>query len=200
MKRILPIVEGEGDMKAVPELVRRIAIAKGHYALVVCTPQRRGDLPKVLQRFNDFYTTALLEDCPVLWVLDYDCEQCVDQSADIQKLQDRAFAMAPGKACAFAFMVQEFESLFLAGHETTRRVFSDIPPSVVFPADAEAVRDAKGWLSEARPKGSAYKPTQHQSKLASQVDLDRLRLRSPSYVRFEAAVEGLLSSQTVASE
>lgn len=200
MKRILPIVEGEGDMKAVPELVRRIAIAKGHYDLVVCAPQRRGDLPKVLGRFDDFYRTALLEDCPVLWVLDYDCEQCVDQRADVQRLQERAFAMAPGKACAFAFMVQEFETLFLADHETTRRVFSDIPPSVVFPADPEKVRDAKGWLSKARPKGSAYKPTQHQSRLAAQVDLGRLRERSPSYVQFESAVEGLLSSQSMASQ
>jgi hypothetical protein len=195
MKRILPIVEGEGDMKAIPELVRRVAHLKGHFDVTVCRPHRRGDLPKVLSRFDDYFRTALLEECPILWVMDYDCDACFDQAADVDKLRSRAETLAQGTAFEFVFLVQEFESLFLSDHETTRKVFPDIGSSIIFPSDPEQVRDAKGWLSSARPKGFAYKPTQHQQKLAAQINLLRLRIRSPSYVRLESAVERLIRCQ-----
>src|SRR5262249_1780917 len=90
---------------------------------------------------------------------------------------------------------KEFETIFLADEATTRQVFDDIPVSLSFPADPERIRDAKGWLSQARPKGSAYKPTQHQQRLAAQVDLGTLRAKSPSFQRFEEAVLRLISSE-----
>jgi hypothetical protein len=136
MRRILPIVEGDGDMLAVPELIRRVAADQGAARLARAVPVE------------------------------------------------------------FVFMVQEFETLFLADSETTRHVFPDIPSTSAFPEDPERIRDAKGWLSQARPKGSAYKPTQHQQKLTARVDLARLRVRSPSFVQFEAAVTALLADSS----
>jgi hypothetical protein len=192
MRRLLPVVEGEGDLYAVPELVRRIAHDHGHYDIKLCHPQRRGDLPKVLGRFEDYFRTALLEGCPILWVMDYDCRDCADQAAHVRELSRRARPLARGTAFEFVFIVREFESLFLADHETTRDVFGDIDPTHAFPEHPESVRDAKGWLSAARPKGSAYKETTHQQRLAARVDLDRLRQRSPSFVRLESAVDRLL--------
>ena len=196
MRRILPVVEGQGDMGAVPELIRRIALSHGYNDVHVLSPHRRGDLPKVLSRFDDFVRTALFEKCPVLWVLDYDCEHCLDHKRDAVDLRRRAENLAEGARVEFVFMVQEFETLFLSDHETTRAVFADIKNTLAFPKDPEAIRDAKGWLSEARPKGSAYKATQHQTKLTSRLDLARLRMRSGSYVRFEAAVRALIECQT----
>lgn len=193
MKRILPIVEGDGDFDAVPELIRRISHDLERFDVQVCRPHKRGDLPKVLGRFDDYFQTAMLEGCPILWVLDYDCEDCNDQAAHVDELRSRAKKLARGAAYEFVFIVKEFESLFLADSKTTRRVFPDIPESLVFPANPEAIRDAKGWLSAARPKGFAYKPTQHQKQLASQVELTTLRKSSPSFVRFEAAVRMLTS-------
>jgi hypothetical protein len=154
MRRILPIVEGDGDMKAVP--------------------------------------VALLERAPILWVMDYDCKECTDEARDVIALKKRARDIARSVPVEFVFMVQEFESLFLADEATTRKVFPDIPSTTAFPSHPESERDAKGWLSRARPKGLAYKPTQHQAKLAAQVNMNRLRDRSPSFVRFEAAVTSLL--------
>lgn len=198
MSRILPIVEGEGDLRAIPELVRRILHDMGRFDVGIARPHRRGDLPKVRGRFDDFFRIALLENCPILWVLDYDCETCTDQARDIEELQSRAKQINLVAQCEFVFMVQEFESLFLADHETTRQVFSDIPADVNFPDDPESVRDAKGWISSARPKGLRYKPTQHQAKLAGQVDLCRLRKRSPSFRRFETAIHKLIRTEGVA--
>lgn len=195
MKTILPIVEGDGDVRAVPELVRRIAYEAGHYDLRVLTPHRRGDLSKIEKRFEDFLQTALLEEAPVLWVVDYDCSSCDDVERDLQELQARANLAGSQVPVAFALMVKEFESLFLADQETTRGFFPDIPANVIWPADPETVRDAKGFLSNARPRGLAYKETVHQEKLAAQLSLPRLRDRSSSFVRFEAAVLSLLQAE-----
>lgn len=194
MRRILPIVEGDGDMQAVPELIRRVAHGLGHFDIAVERPQKRGDLPKVIARFDDYFKVALSEGCPILWVMDYDCAECDDQKTHVKQLRARAAPLSQGTLFEFVFMVQEFETLFLADHETTRKVFGDVPDAHVFPPDPEKVRDAKGWISKARPKGSAYKPTQHQQKLAAQVDLARLQSRSPSFVRFQAAVQRLVGS------
>jgi hypothetical protein len=193
MKRILPIVEGEGDLTAVPELIRRVAHDAGRFDLTVLQPHKRGDLPKVLQRLENDLRVAQLEGCPVLWVLDYDCETCTDLDRDLAKFRGRVADAMPTQRVEVAFMVKEFESLFLADHETTTAVFPDIPPDLEWPADPESVRGAKEWISKARPKGLAYKETMHQAKLAAQVDLARLRQRSPSFRRFEDAVMALLS-------
>lgn len=196
MKRILPIVEGDGDFEAVPELIRRIAAEAGHYDVKVLRPHKRGDLPKVMRRFDDYLKVALLEDSPILWVLDYDCKDCLDAEADLVRLRKLVAAAHSGHEVEFVFMIQEFETLFLADHETTKAVFPDIDQKLPFPAAPESIRDAKGWISKARPKGSAYKPTQHQQRLTSQVNLGRLRERSASFAAFEIAVTHLIECQS----
>ncbi len=193
MRRILPIVEGDGDLAAVPVLLRRVLHDMNQFDVQVAPPQKRGELPRVLSRFDDFLQTALLERCPILRVMDYDCSECNDEAKHVALLPERANNVARGASIEFVFMVQEFESLFLADHETTRKVFADISSVCAFPVDPQSVRDAKGWLSRARPKGSAYKPTLHQGKLAAQLDLNRLRSRSKSFVRFQTAVERLVA-------
>ena len=195
MIRLLPVVEGDGDLVAVPELIRRVLHDKSRFDVNVCRPHKRGDLPKVLSRFDDFYRTALLEGAAILWVIDYDCENCNDTVRDLRLLKKKAAAVDANAAVEFVFMVQEYESLFLTDHETTRKVFTDIPPDFAFPVDPESVRDAKGWLSKARPKGSAYKPTQHQQRLTAQLDLNRLRSRSPSFQSFESALCRLIKTR-----
>jgi hypothetical protein len=192
VSRILPIVEGAGDLQAVPELVRRVTSDLGRYDVTVLRPQLRGDLPKVRAGFSNFLEVALLEEASILWVMDYDCEDCRNVDLDLAKLNAMAHAAARGRKVRFALMVQEFETLFLSDHETTKKVFPDIPVDLRFPTKPEGIRDAKGWISNARPRGLAYKPTQHQQRLAAQVDLERLRSRSPSFVRFEAAIRDLI--------
>ena len=129
MTRILPIIEGDGDFAAVPELIRRVAHQYGRFDVQVCRPHKRGDLPKVLGRFEDFFKTALLERCPILWVLDYDCAECTDQARHVAELRARGAALANGIAFEFVFLVQEFETLFLADHDSS--IASTPTPSLV---------------------------------------------------------------------
>lgn len=190
--RILPIVEGEGDEEAVPELLRRLAYDLERFDVTICPAQRRGDLPKVKGRFEAFFRTAALEEAAIFWVMDYDCQECTDQARHVEELKALARRIDSRQRIEFVFMVQEFETLFLADWATTCSVFSDISVRAPAPTNPESIRDAKGYLSKARPKGSAYKPTQHQKRLAAQVNFDRLRACSPSFNRFEAAVQALL--------
>lgn len=194
MIRLLPVVEGDGDLTAVPELIRRVLHDQSRFDVKVCKPHKRGDLPTILGRFDNFYRTALLERAVILWVIDYDCATCDDPVRDLRMLKKKAAAVDASTAIEFVFMVKEYESLFLADHETTRKVFTDISPALEFPPNLESVRGAKEWLSKARPKGSSYKPTQHQQRLTAQLDLNRLRARSPSFQNFESALCRLIKS------
>jgi hypothetical protein len=135
-----------------------------------------------------------MEGAPILWVMDYDCEGCNDVDRDLAELGQRAAGLLPGQSVEFAFMVMEFESLFLADFETLGIVFPDMPKNVDAPIAPESIRGAKEWISKARPKGLAYKPTTDQGRLAARVDLNRLRDRSPSFRRFESAVLRLLDA------
>lgn len=193
MRTVLPIVEGDGDFLAVPELIRRVAHDAHIFDLQVLRPHKRGDLAKVQKRFDDYLSAALLERAPILWVMDYDGEGCSDVERDLQLLKSRAARVASNARVEFAFLVKEYESLFLCDRETVCTCFPDIPIETEWPKDPELVRGAKEWISKARPKGLAYKETVHQVRLTSQVDLPRLRSRSPSFVRFESALLKLVA-------
>ena len=195
--KLLPIVEGEGDLAAVPALVRHVLAAHERFDVELLPAQRRGEWPKVKRQFDRYFQAAALERAPVLWILDFDCDECVSVNDERSWAAERARVHDPGIPFDICFMVKEFETLFLADEHTTRAAFPDIPADLPFPMDPEAIRDAKGWLSWARPKGAAYKPTMHQAKLASQVDIKALRERSPSFIRFEQSLLGLLKSGAV---
>lgn len=191
-KSILPIVEGHGDALAVPTLIRRVAHDHGLYDLETLRPHIRGDLPKVRPRLKDYLLAAAEEGAPVLWVIDYDCDTCTDALHDLADLQSEAKIHAPHMQVRFALMVKEFESLFLTDQSTTRQVLKSIPSDVLFPPDPELVRGAKEWLSKVLPKGQAYKETIHQDRISSQLNLNVLRQRSPSFKRFERSLLDLI--------
>lgn len=187
MKRLLTIVEGEGDERAVPELIRRILHAEGRFDIELLRPHRRGDLPKVRANFQRFLEVACLENASVLCLLDFDCQDCVNALDEEEKFRSMARTFRPDCRFDACFIVKEFESMFLWDEVGTRRALPQIA-DLAFPADPEAIRDVKGWLSGAQPKGCAYKPTAHQAKVVSQLDLALLNQRSPSYQRLKAAV------------
>ncbi len=187
-KRLLAIVEGEGDERAVPVLLRRILHAHQRFDVEVLHPQRRGELPKVKANFSRFFGAAILEDAAILCVLDFDCADCIDVITAESDMRLEAAKLRPKQLFDACFIVKEFESLFLWDAEATRQALALIPESKEFPSQPESIRDAKGWLSDAQPSGAAYKPTAHQAKVTAQLNLEKLALCSPSYQRLEAAV------------
>ena len=195
MRPLLTIVEGDGDMLAVPELVRRVLHSHEIFDVNILRPHQRGDLPKVKANFDRFFRAAMLENAPILCVLDFDCAFCDSAPREREALVSLARNIRPDQKFDACFMVKEYESLFLCDEATTRRVFGDIDPDRSFPADFEAMRDAKGWLSNARPKGFSYKPVTHQKKLTAQLDLAYLKDHSPSFRAFESALMALIGPE-----
>ena len=183
------IVEGDGDMKAVPVLVRRILEHHNIFDIVPSSDvHKRGDIPKVKRRFSDYFQAATLENNPVLCVLDFDCEKCFDVEAEESAFCSLAGSIRPGYPFAACFIVKEFESLFLWDRVTVRKVLPNRQAKYIFPADPETIRGAKEELSRGQASGWSYKPTVHQAKIAGQINLDLLKEKSPSYRRLEASV------------
>lgn len=194
MKLLLPIVEGQGDMQAVPVLLRRILENHGHADVKVLPPHKRGDLPKIKANFENYFKIAIKENAAIICIIDFDCATCVCVAEEAAQLHLRAEAIYPGKPFKVAFMVKEFETLFLAEPDATLRVLKEIQKSTAFPENPEAIRGAKEWLSKAMPSGYAYKETVHQVKLSAAVDLNRLRSSSASYRHLEKSVLSLVGN------
>lgn len=193
MNRILPIVEGHGDLKAVPPLLRALLNHHELYDVQVLAPHKRGELPKITARFDDYFKIALKEEAAILWVLDFDCADCICPVTEATKLYERANMLRPGWPFKLAFVVKEFESLFLAEVAAAKHVLG-IDEALTFPLNPEGIRDAKGWLSRALPKGVAYKETVHQEKIAAQLDFHVLRARSDSFEHLERSLLYLVDS------
>ena len=186
MNAILPIVEGDGDARAVPILVRRILESKGIYIQVLAA-NKRGDLPKIRGSFENYFRAAIKFKAPILWVLDFDCDDCNCQKEEAEKLYKRANDIYENWPFKVVFISKEFEALFLAEKNTARTVLG-IDDSFEFPANPNSIRGAKSVLSHALPKGRAYKETVHQQKIAAQIDLDILREVSSDFRHLEKSV------------
>lgn len=194
MSAILPIVEGDGDLTAVPELLRRVLHESLHiFDVAVLRPHKRGEWPKVKQEFSRYYQVARLEQVPILIVSDFDCDECVDHESERAWAIEEAARIDPEGRLEVAFMVKEFESLFLAEQECVRHAFPELVEGASFPKDPESVRDAKGWISCSLPKGRAYKPTIDQARLTARLNLTTLMGASPSFQRFRQSIERLLA-------
>jgi hypothetical protein len=187
MNRILPIVEGDGDLKAVPVLLRNLLAWHDLHETQILSPHKRGELPKVAAGFDNYFRMALKENAAILLVLDFDCEYCDCPFLEAEKLYQRAQAIHNGWPFKIAFLVKEFESLFLAEAQAAANVLT-LPPGTEFPDTPETIRDAKGWLSKARPKGASYKPTVHQAKITAQLDFEKLRKTSSDFRHLENAL------------
>jgi hypothetical protein len=187
MKRILPIVEGDGELKAVPLLLRNLLSFHRLDETQILPAHKRGELPKVTARFDDYFRMALKENAAILLVLDFDCEYCDCPYQEAEKLYQRAHAIRSNWPFKIAFLVKEFECLFLAEKQAAAKVLA-FPPATAFPEQPETIRDAKGWLSKALPKGSSYKPTIHQDKITARLDFEKLRATSADFRHLEKAL------------
>lgn len=187
MIRILPIVEGDGDLKAVPVLLRKLVEFHGLHETQILAPHKRGELPKLAARFEDYFRMALKENAGILLVLDFDCDYCDCPFQEAEKLYQRAKDIRRDWPFKIAFLAKEFEGLFLVEKQAAAKVLG-LSPDTAFPDNPETIRDAKGWLSKALPKGSAYKPTVHQAKITSQLDFEKLRETSQNFRHLENAL------------
>jgi hypothetical protein len=149
---IATIVEGHGEVEAVPVLLRRI-VADMAPGLYINVPRpyrvgrhalvRPGGLEDVVRTQGDRVTSG----GGVLVLIDAD-DDCPAELGP--QLLDRALAARPDRRIALVLANREYEAWFLAAAQSLagQRGFPDMLES---PGDPEAVRGAKEWLSGKRP-------------------------------------------------
>lgn len=181
MTVVASIVEGDGEVDALPVLLRRIGdwLSPG-MGMALSRPIRvRRD--RFLNRDTEFRRNLLLaaEKCGdsgwILILLDADDDCPSELGANILQ---RARKIAPHRRISVVLANREYEAWFLAAADSLhgKRGFSfDHPQNF----DAERPRDAKGWMSSRMSTG--YYPKTDQPAFSAMMDLQQARQNSRSF-------------------
>jgi len=186
---IVPIVEGQGEVSAVPELLRRFAQDSEVYNLKVNPPirVRSSSFLKSDKEFNRHIQLAANKagQNPGLVLILLDCQD--DCPAKLgPMLLEKAQAVRSDVEYLCVLAHREYETWFIAAAESLagcKGLKADLQPL----PHPESKRDAKGWLTEHMPKNLSYDPIQHQTALTAQFSFDQAEA-VPSFSRFRRKI------------
>ncbi len=175
------VVEGKGEVKAVPILIRRVAaIHCPELVPVISTPIRfpRNKVFKTgeLEHAVGIAIRSISKQGTILIILDSDDDCPADLAPTLLNRISPIFRNIP---IAVVLAKQEFESWFLAAAESLRGkrgLKDDINP----PSSPENIRGAKEWLSKQMENNRKYRETLDQPALAALFDIEQAR-RSDSF-------------------
>lgn len=181
--RVATIVEGHGEVSALPILLRRFPERYPESRFVELLKPIRVHRDRFLNKEEEFRRQLLLaaskcgEGGLILVLLDADDDCPAELGA---RLLQRAKEHVPHRQVSVVLANREFEAWFIAsavaldGHRGFRLREGDAS------VDPEIPRDAKGWLRERMATG-AYSEILDQPAFASCIDLDRVYERSRSF-------------------
>ena len=197
-RTIVAIVEGFGEVEAVPLLIRRWFESRRLLAPELPRPIR---VPKSrllaageLERTVEQAARKAGTDGAVLVLVDAD-DDCAAELG--RSLRERARQARADRDIAVVLPVREFEAWFLASAESLGG-HRGLPVQLESPPDPEAVRDAKGWLSARMTTGRIYGPRVDQAALAQALDF-RLADRAGSFRKFMRDLERLAEAGAATS-
>ncbi|MEE1927594.1 DUF4276 family protein [Streptomyces sp. TRM 70351] len=183
---IASVVEGEGEISALPVLLRRLMHEAQIWDADIRPPflVDRGRLvrPGGLEAAVEAQARRVPADHPggILAVIDADddCPASLGPS-----LLARAVAARPDRRTAVVLANREFEAWFLASASSLGGRAGLAEPLEV-PANSETLRDCKGWLTHHRRGGGRYRPRVDQAALTEGMDFSLARANSPSFAKF----------------
>lgn len=180
--KVSAIVEGDGEVAALPILLRRLQQWQTPESFTeVLTPIRvRRD--RFLNRDEEFRRHLLLAAAKcgaegwILVLLDAD-DDCPKQLAP--SVLQRARVCVPHRPISVVLANREFEAWFIAAAKSLdgHRGFSFDQTDAT---DAEVPRNAKGWI-KARMAGGIYDETTDQPAFSARIDLQLAYERSRSF-------------------
>lgn len=193
MRRLIAIVEGHGEVAAVPVLLRRMARQIAPEQTVVVAPPLRVSRSKIVKpRELEKYTAIAARQVGagggILLLLDAD-RDCPAELAPA--LLSRAASAAPHHSVAVVLAKAEYEAWFLASAASLGGS-AGLARGFTAPADPEAVRDAKGRVGIHLPAG-AYRPTKHQEALTLALDFELART-APSFDKLWREVAKMIAA------
>jgi hypothetical protein len=192
MAFIAPIVEGHGEIDALPALLHRIRESLPSAAMLQINPPIRVKSGSFLNKRDEFVrhvelaaTKASARQGSVLILLDCD-DDCPAELGP--RLLRQAILVHDNVPMFVALAHREYETWFLAAAASLRGV-AGLPDDLEKPPRPDGLRDAKGWLAQRMPDG--YDPIRHQLVLTRRMDLGQARSTS-SFDRLYRHVAALL--------
>jgi hypothetical protein len=190
---IQPIVEGHGDVQAVPVLLRRLLTEARVFNLGVGRPIRR--------RTSELHTQTGVERAVRLALLQPECASILllFDSEDFcpRELAARVLGWAQhaagGQPCVVVLAYREYETWFLAAIESLRGKCGIRNDASVLP-DCESRRGAKEALEAYMSSDSSYHETTDQAKLTAALDLGLAYARSRSFRKMVKSVGDLTTA------
>lgn len=182
MIQIASIVEGDGEVSALPVLLRRLA-SEWHPAVQVNLLQPiRVRRDKFINKDEEFRRQLLLAAAKsgdggwILIVLDAD-DDCPAELA--KQIYDRAQQYVAHRRLSVVLANREFEAWFIAAAHSLHGVrgFSLVPGEAI---QAEVPRNAKGWMRE-RMQGGTYSEILDQPAFAARINLQHAFANSRSF-------------------
>ncbi|MFO0588418.1 MAG: DUF4276 family protein [Polyangiaceae bacterium] len=177
---LVPVVEGQAEVEAVPVLLRRLLHAAGVFDIDVGVPhfRHRSEMVRSEEHLRRIVTVASFEPgCRGILVLldaDDDCPKHLRE-----KLEPWAAGAARGVPCRVVAPNREFEAWFLASMESLR-THRGISAEAVSEEKPEMRRNAKKaverWMT-----GRSYKERTDQPALTAHLDLARAHRMSRSF-------------------
>jgi hypothetical protein len=191
---VAPIVEGHGEVEAVPILLDRLLRASRPDASLGVSPPIRvkaGSFLKDADYFAKYVELAARKAVSragrsVLILLD--CEDgCPAELGP--ELARRAAAVRSDVPILVALAHREYETWFLAASQSLRGV-AGLPMDLETPARPESIRDAKGWLSA--HMASRYNEPNDQPAFTRRFSFDEAAA-IPSFARLRRKLQQLFA-------
>ncbi len=192
--RVAAIVEGHGDVEAVPILIRRISQRLDPPVFVDVDPvlrvpasslRKAGEIERQVERA----ARKMEQKGGILILIDCDWDGgCPAQEGPA--LVSRARGARSDIPISVVLAKKEYEAWFIAAAESLRGK-RGLPQDFSCDRAPEDIRGAKEWLSDHMPVGRPYSETLDQPKLTAVFDLDLAR-RADSFDKCYREITGLL--------
>lgn len=195
---IVSIVEGHGEVSALPSLLHRFHAEANRSRRLDVNPPLRVKAGQFLKFGDEFKRTIALaaakarQSQPSLLLTLLDCEDhCPARIGP--EITRRQKDLAKDIEHLVVLAHREFETWFLASAGSLAGV-KGLSPNLVPPANAEAIRGAKEWLG-ARMSPRGYDEIVHQRELSKCFDLEAASA-VPSFRRFRSRIKNSITNDT----
>lgn len=191
---IQPIVEGAGEITAVPLLLRRLRDAAQAFSLDIGTPIKR-HRSQLVQRegiTRGLEIARRQRGCTSILLLfdgDEDCPSRLKETVEAWTIE-----AARDIPSVVVIAHREYEAWFLASIESLRG-FRGVRSNAPAVPNPEEHRDAKGELERLMDRGTGYNAVADQAALSSRIDLAVAYRGSRSFRRLVRAFGLLLHAE-----
>lgn len=198
--RVIPIVEGHGEVDAVRTLLRRVwkELLGGDFVDVLQPIRQKRDR-LVSDRFNDLCAAVNLavgklrnapaDGIPGLVLVLVDAEEEASCQLD-PSLLERSKACRPDVDLTCVVAMPCFETWFVAAASSLAEHL-DTSEDATLPESPERDRLGKGWVKQ-RIRSPKYSETVDMPRLTAAMDLNLCRQRSPSFDKLCRELEARL--------